>query len=121
MEAVDTAGALSSTLTLSQPYVMFTLLPLQCVMLSFYCPSSTLTGSVAVCNVITSLRLILHLPLVFFFIRLSHTIPGSVSSLLLCRSVSLSSSLLADADCLYNALKMSWVAIQSKLLCVVML
>lgn len=73
-------------------------------------------------NMITALHLILHLPVTLFFLYFSpHTIPDSVFSRLLCHSVSLSSSLLADTDCLCNVLKMSWVAIQSKLLCVVLL
>lgn len=41
----------------------------------------------------------------FLFIRLSHAIPDSSLPLLLCRSVSLFSSLPADADCLCNALE----------------
>lgn len=120
---VDTTGAPSSftlTLTLSQPCDMSTLLPLQlCYALLFlpiqhldrHCgrlqhakssPSHFPSGS-------------LSLSFFFFFIHLSYAVPDSIFSPLLCRSVSLPSSLLADADCLCNALKTSWVAIQKKI------
>lgn len=116
----DTPRTSSSVVNLGQAHNV-ALLPLQLYYAVFLL--STLTSAGAACNTATALHLILQLALSFFSftICLSHTLSDSIFPLPQCRSVSLSSSLLADADCLCNAMKMSWVAIQSRLLPVVLL